>query len=227
MRNEVRTMLIQVAGGLALIGTLLISYQSAEANREALEGTARNNDAQLRLEQFSNASARLADPSATVRIGAVQELAALADADESRTESVARVLSGFVSERSPWPPPTKARFGEKADYADVPYMDFRVPDVNAALRALGRGALGQGTTTVLNGRLEAREPSGRKLQFGRHPQRPHGGIGTGEGRPSKRVFLRRPSGRSRSHRGQAVWSRSRSQCRGGWRHPVGGRRHRR
>jgi hypothetical protein len=149
-----------VLGGMALLAGLFISYQSADASRDALKVTSENNKvtsennaAQLRLDQFTEATSRLDSRSTTVRIAAIGELAALAEADSNRLASVASVLNGFVSERSPWPPPKNAKYPAEMHYEDIPYTVFRSPDVDAAIKALGRGALGSSTYATLTGDL--------------------------------------------------------------------------
>jgi hypothetical protein len=158
LQNDARATLLQgVAGGVLLLGAYLTWRQlqlsrqqlshTLQATGEQLEATRRQlaiaQEGQL-AERFSRAIEHLGSPpdNLDMRLGAIYALEWIATSSPEHRRTVASILTAYVRRHAAWtagptqrtqirrPPPTPL--------ADLPRLEARAPDIQAALTVLGR-----------------------------------------------------------------------------------------
>jgi uncharacterized protein YjbI with pentapeptide repeats len=130
LQNEFRNSIIQVLGGAALILGVVVTFATSRASQTALTRANTRTD-------FNAAVTNLASSDRVVRTAAIRELATLGESDEKYGASVTEILSSFIRERSPWPPPPDSRYPANTEPDKMPWMTYRASDIDTALYALG------------------------------------------------------------------------------------------
>jgi uncharacterized protein YjbI with pentapeptide repeats len=122
------------------------TYRQLQTGRDQLEvarrqaqATAEQAHEQLAIaqqgqvtERFTRAIDQLGSPATAVRTGGVYALEGIARDSDSERGAVVEVLTAFVRQLAPWPPKPPW------DLERVPKLQTRAPDVQAAMRVLGR-----------------------------------------------------------------------------------------
>jgi hypothetical protein len=125
-RNDVRVILLQGVGGLALLlGAATGAWATLRQIQVSSEGQI--------TERFTRAVEQLGSAEVDVRIGGLYGLQRIAEDAVVERGPIAEVLSAYVRNRAPWPPPP----GSGAGDGSVTHLRVRSPDVQAAMSVLG------------------------------------------------------------------------------------------
>jgi hypothetical protein len=142
--NDIRTTLLQGIGGLVVLLGAYFAYRQLQVNREG----------QI-TERFTRAIDQLGHSELDVRLGGIYALERIANDSSHDRATVAEVLAAFVRSHAPWPPPPTTagwlvtRFPSLSKLLrtppmepewpiEVPNLQIRAPDVQAAMTVLGR-----------------------------------------------------------------------------------------
>jgi hypothetical protein len=126
------TLLQAIAASVLLLG----AYQAYRQLHVAREGQI--------TERFTRAIDQLGSDRLDVRLGGIYGLARIAKDSAPDRATIIEILSAFVRERTPWPPPEQADGRSPALPADtsldeLPSMEARRADVQAAVTVLVQG----------------------------------------------------------------------------------------
>jgi hypothetical protein len=143
--NSARLILLQAVGGVVLLFGAVQAWRQLQVSREG----------QL-TERYTRAVEQLGSDNRGVRVGGIYALERIAHDSVRDRATVAEVLTTFVRERAVW----QQRYPQHASVddphsdpvaeaalvplADLPYLRFRAPDVQAAITVLGRRDLPPG-----------------------------------------------------------------------------------
>jgi hypothetical protein len=130
-KNDVRVILLQGIGGLALlVGASGGIWATLREVRVSHEGQI--------TERFTRAVEQLGSPEVDVRIGGLYALERIAEDSPADRGPIVEILAAFVRNHAPWPklPPSAAGAGAE----DVPHLRVRAADVAAAITVIGRSA---------------------------------------------------------------------------------------
>lgn len=122
-----RTALVAGLAGLAALGGLVMATRTYRLTQQG----------QI-TDRYSKAIEQLGSDKLDVRLGGIYALERIA-ADSRRDQTtVLQVLAAFIRSQAPWPPSQPGQYVEDAPINDVPLLERRAPDVQAALTVLGR-----------------------------------------------------------------------------------------
>jgi len=134
-QNEVRAMLLQGLGGLAVVLAAIYTYQQVQTGRRQLHIAQQGQV----TERFTRAIDQLGSDHLDVQLGGIYALERIArDSPEDRA-TIAEVLTAYIRRHAPWPPRLDGQPPAEAAIEDVPELQVRAPDVQASLTVLGRG----------------------------------------------------------------------------------------
>lgn len=145
LQNEVRSTLLQGVGALfTFTAAGIAAYWTSRQLHVTREGQI--------TDRFSRAIDQLASDKLDVQLGGIYALERIARDSPVDREAILQVLTTFVRERSPWPPsaPGQPKEAEQGKEGEIPNMDevpplqVRAPDIQAALTVLGRPGLWDG-----------------------------------------------------------------------------------
>jgi hypothetical protein len=129
LQNDARATLLQGVAGLLLVAGAIATWRQVQVNREG----------QI-TERFARAVDHLGSATPDVRLGGIYTLERIAKDSPAERPTVAAVLGAVVRAHAPWlvgapggpehPSPTVDR--------QLPWLQHRAPDVQAAISALGR-----------------------------------------------------------------------------------------
>jgi hypothetical protein len=126
-RQGVRSALLQsLVGILVLIG----AYITAQQVRVSRQG-------QL-TERFTRATDQLGSDKLNIRLGGIYALERIAKDSEHDRNTICEILSAFVRDNSPWPPKLAGQYTQNAPLPEIPSLQSRAPDIQAAMNVLGR-----------------------------------------------------------------------------------------
>jgi Pentapeptide repeats (8 copies) len=134
LQNDVRTTLLQGVGGLAVLIGAFFTYRQVQTSRHQLE-VARQGQV---TERFTRAIDQLGHENLDVRLGGIYALQRIAIDSPEDCTTIAEVLTAFVRGHAPWPPTLPGQYVEDAPIEDVPPLQVRAQDVQAALTVLSR-----------------------------------------------------------------------------------------
>jgi hypothetical protein len=141
-QNDVRTTLLQVFGGVALVVGAYFTYRQLANSREQLAHTRE----QLQIaqqgqitERFTRAIDQLGHAQLDVRLGGIYALERIARDSPYDQPTIGEVLTAFIRGHAPWPPAMPYQPADTAPIDDVSELQVRAPDVQACLTVLGRG----------------------------------------------------------------------------------------
>lgn len=141
-QNDVRTTLLQVFGGVALLVGVYFTYRQLSNSREQLAHTRE----QLQIaqqgqitERFTRAIDQLGHAQLDVRLGGIYALERIARDSIADRASIGEVLTAFVRSHAPWPPRLSGQYVATAPIDEVSELQARAADVQACLTVLGRG----------------------------------------------------------------------------------------
>jgi hypothetical protein len=150
--NDVRGTLLQGIGGAVLLLGAYFTYRQLQTGRDQLEVTRQQAQAaaeqfreQLDIaqqgqvtERFTHATDQLGHAEPNVRLGGIYALERIAnDSPDDRT-TIVEVLTAFVRGHAPWPPTAGTQPPADAPTEQVPELQVRAPDIQAALTVLAR-----------------------------------------------------------------------------------------
>jgi hypothetical protein len=151
--NDVRATLLQGIGGAVLLLGAYFTYRQLQTGREQLEVARQQAQAaaeqareQLEVaqqgqitERFTRAIDQLGHAEMDVRLGGIYALERIANDSPADRATIAEVLTAFVRSHAPWPPRLPGQYFAEAPIDQVPELQTRAPDVQAALTVLARG----------------------------------------------------------------------------------------
>ena len=116
-----------------------------EITRQQAQATAQQVREQLEVaqqgqvtERFTRATDQLGHAELNVRIGGIYALERIANDSPDDRNTIAEVLTAFVRDRAPWPPRPGTQPSADTPIKEVPELQVRVLDVQAALTVLLR-----------------------------------------------------------------------------------------
>ncbi|MEU8106761.1 pentapeptide repeat-containing protein [Nonomuraea muscovyensis] len=126
--NNIRTALLQGAGGLVLLIGAYLTWRQLQLSRY---GQA--------TESFAAAIAHLGDPSMDVRLGGIYALERIARSSTADRRVIGEILTAFIGTRTRHPHRTAQDAQHTATTPDDSVnLSLRAPDIHAALTVLGR-----------------------------------------------------------------------------------------
>lgn len=144
-KNDVRQTLLQGLGGLAVLsGAALGVWLTLRQVQVSQEGQI--------TDRLTRAVDQLGSAAVDVRIGGIYALERIARDSAADRSAVIEILTAFVRNRSPWPPPDP----ESRETAKVPRMWLRAGDVQAAMVVLGRSGWWRGPVRMELGNVDLR-----------------------------------------------------------------------
>jgi hypothetical protein len=156
--NDVRATLLQGVGGAVILLGAYFTYRQLQTGRQQLQIAEQGQV----TERFTRAIDQLGHAELDVRLGGIYALERIAnDSPDDRT-TIAEVLTAFVRSHAPWPPRLAGQYRAEVPIEQVPELQVRAPDVQAALTVLGRrqpapwprGSLDLDGTDLRKARLE-------------------------------------------------------------------------
>src|SRR3984957_4504966 len=152
-QNDVRGVMVQVAGGLVLLVGAYVTWRQLQLSRESMRQTMEATNAQLKAAQdqltvdresqltqrFAQAVDLLGSEQIVVRIGGIYALERLARNSAADAGAVAELLCSYIRQHSP-----RSAGGAVRDpsSASVPeHLELRAADVRTALFVLKKGAI--------------------------------------------------------------------------------------
>jgi uncharacterized protein YjbI with pentapeptide repeats len=150
--NDVRGTLLQGIGGAVLLLGAYFTYRQLQTGRDQLEVT--RQQAQITAEQareqleiaqqgqvterFTRATDQLGHAEPNVRLGGIYALERIANDSPGYRTTIAEVLTAFVRGHAPLPPRPEAQSPADTHVKQVPELQVRAPDIQAALTVLAR-----------------------------------------------------------------------------------------
>jgi hypothetical protein len=144
--HDTRTLVVQAVGGLLLLGTWYFTWREVQASQEQLR-IARQGQLTERLTQ---AVGQLGTDSCEVRTGGAYALGLIAKISPEDRGSIMEVLTAYVRHNASWPPQsrktctasptatTRALIARQQAWRNLPELQVRAPDVQAALTVITR-----------------------------------------------------------------------------------------
>jgi uncharacterized protein YjbI with pentapeptide repeats len=148
--NDVRTTLLQGIGGVVILLGAYVTYRQLQTSREGQV-----------TERFTRAIDQLGHGELDVRIGGIYALERIANDSPDDRATIAEVLTAFVRGHAPWPPRLPRQYVADAPIEQVPELQVRSPDVQAALTVLAR----RQPPPKLEGRLDLHATDLRKASL--------------------------------------------------------------
>jgi uncharacterized protein YjbI with pentapeptide repeats len=128
--NDVRATLLQGIGGAVVLLGAYFAYRQLQVNREG----------QI-TERFTRATDQLGHNEVDVRMGGIYALERIANDSPRDRATIAEMLTAFVRGHAAWPasPPSGPPLSSETEWpVEVPALEARAPDVQAAMSVLGR-----------------------------------------------------------------------------------------
>jgi uncharacterized protein YjbI with pentapeptide repeats len=116
-----------------LVGAFF-TYRQVQTSRRQLEVAQQSQV----TERFTRAIDQLGHENLDIRLGGIYALERIANDSPQDRGTVAEVLTAFVRGHAPWPPRHAGQYIEDAPIEDVPPLQARAQDVQAAMTVLGR-----------------------------------------------------------------------------------------
>jgi hypothetical protein len=150
-QNDVRGVMVQIAGGLVLLVGAYVTWRQLQLSRESMRQTMEATNAQLKAAQdqltvdresqltqrFAQAVDQLGSEQIVVRIGGIYALERLARNSAADAGAVAELLCSYIRQHSP-----RAAGGAVQDPSSVPdHLELRAADVRTALFVLKKGTI--------------------------------------------------------------------------------------
>jgi uncharacterized protein YjbI with pentapeptide repeats len=132
--NDVRVTLLQGIGGAVILLGAYFTYRQLQTGREELQIAQQGQV----TERFTRAIDQLGHPELDVRLGGIYALERIANDSPDDRATIAEVLTAFVRGHAPWPPRLPGQYRSDAPIEQVPELQVRAPDVQAALTVIAR-----------------------------------------------------------------------------------------
>jgi hypothetical protein len=129
LQNDARATLLHGVAGVLLVVGVVATWRQVHVSREG----------QI-TERFARAIDHLGSDSGDVRLGGVYILERIAKDSPADRRTVHAVLRAFVHNHAPWPvdPPEGPERPSPTVDQQLPWLQHRLPDVQAAMTVLGR-----------------------------------------------------------------------------------------
>ena len=158
-QNDARTTLLQALAALLVLSGAgigaTVTLRQVRTSREQLElarEEAKRNDERLReqiaiaqegqiTERFTRAVDQLGQPGSDrldVRLGGLYALERIGHDSPTHRLAVLEILTAFIRSYAPWPPRLPGQYNADAPINQVPELQIRTPDIQAALTIIGR-----------------------------------------------------------------------------------------
>jgi uncharacterized protein YjbI with pentapeptide repeats len=147
LQNGARTTLLQGYGGLVLLIGSVIAWRQLQIGHSQLQQNTNATQDQLSLshlgqiaERFTRAIDQLGNNQNQVEVvlGGIYALGHIARDSEYDRASISEILAAYIRHHAPWPVTTPANQDLKETSVDnVPSLERRAPDIQAALKVLG------------------------------------------------------------------------------------------
>jgi hypothetical protein len=155
--NDVRATLLQGIGGAVILLGAYFTYPQLQTGRQQLQIAQQSQV----TERFTRAIDQLGHAELDVRLGGIYALERIANDSPNDRIAIAEVLTAFVRGHAPWPPKLAGQYRAEAPIEQVPELQVRAPDVQAALTVLGR----RQPLPKLRGRLDLEGTDLRKARL--------------------------------------------------------------
>jgi uncharacterized protein YjbI with pentapeptide repeats len=155
--NDIRATLLQGIGGAVILLGAYFTYRQLQTGREQLQVAQQGQV----TERFTRAIDQLGHTELDVRLGGIYALERIANDSPNDRIAIAEVLTAFVRGHAPWPPRLPGQYLADAPIEQVPELQVRAPDVQAALTVLGR----RQPLPKLRGRLDLEGTDLRKARL--------------------------------------------------------------
>jgi hypothetical protein len=132
--NDVRATLLQGIGGAVLLLGAYFTYRQLQTGREQLQIAQQGQV----TERFTRAIDQLGHAELDMRLGGIYALERIANDSPDDRATIAEVLTAFVRGHAPWPPRLADQPPAEAPIEQVPELQARAPDVQAAMTVLAR-----------------------------------------------------------------------------------------
>lgn len=153
--------MLQAIGGVVVFFSAYVAWRRLRLNHDELQAT---RDGQV-TERFTRAVDQLGDGALDVRMGGIYVVSRIGETSARDWQPIIAMMAALVRTHSPWPPTTGATDVSTEAINQLPPLESRAPDVQAALTALG--VLGQGRAPIwLNaGSTDLRKADGDGLHL--------------------------------------------------------------
>jgi hypothetical protein len=132
--NDVRATLLQGIGGAVLLLGDYFTYRQLQTGRQQLQIAQQGQV----THRFTRAIDQLGHTELDVRLGGIDALERIANDSPDDRATIVEVLTAFVRGHAPWPPRLENQPPADAPIEQVPELQVRAPDVQAALTVLAR-----------------------------------------------------------------------------------------
>src|SRR6266487_3943107 len=152
LQDDLRAALLQGLGGLAVLLGVYVAAGQLRLGRDQLQGTLQGTREQLELarqgqitERFTRAIDQLGDSHGQLEVvlGGIYALERIARDSPSDRPVIGEVLTAYVRSHASWLRPHPGQPAEHKLISEVLELQFRAPDVHAALTVLDRGGFAQ------------------------------------------------------------------------------------
>ena len=136
--NAIRTTLLQIIGGAALVAGAYITWQQFRHTKsDSREQRELERQAQI-TERFNSAVEHLGSNELAIRLGGIYALNRIGRDSVGDRDAIVDILAAYVRMKSPWPPPAQAQFASDHPILQLPPLRVRAVDVQAGLMVAGR-----------------------------------------------------------------------------------------
>ena len=132
--NDDRATLLQGVGGVVILLGAYFIYRQLQTGREQLQIAQQGQV----TERFTRAIDQLGHAELDVRLGGIYALERIANDSPYDRTTISEVLTAFVRGHAPWPPRLPGQYHAEAPIEQVPELQVRAPDIQAALTVLAR-----------------------------------------------------------------------------------------
>ncbi|MBB5803571.1 hypothetical protein F4560_003339 [Saccharothrix ecbatanensis] len=157
LQNSVRSTLLQAVGGLLVLVGAAAAWRQVQVSREG----------QI-TERFTRAIDQLGSDNLDVRVGGIYALERIARNSPADRNTVQFVLGVFVRNHAPWgvDEPRKSRPADGVVDERLPWLQRRMPDIQAVMVVLSRRPEAAGSPALILSRVDLRSlllPRGAQL----------------------------------------------------------------
>ncbi|MEW2293777.1 pentapeptide repeat-containing protein [Streptomyces sp. NPDC006743] len=131
--NDVRTTLLQVAGGLVVLFGAYATWRQLRVSQDGLRATQEGHV----TDRFSRAVDQLGSDKLDVRIGGLHALWRIAEQSARDREAVISIQAAYLRTHLPWPPAGPPAPAADVSINDIAPLETRAADAQVALTALG------------------------------------------------------------------------------------------
>jgi hypothetical protein len=124
--------------GLAVLAGGSVAYRQLRHNIQASSDQHALDERGQVTERFGRAIDQLGHDQLDVRLGGIYALERIARDSPLDRLTIYEVLTAFVRGHAPWPPRLPGQYRERASIGQLPELQVRAPDIQAAMTVLSR-----------------------------------------------------------------------------------------